>query len=70
MILNRTSMYTWLYDVYRTRANNGRSRLVDTPLSSQAKMHFWIAFYVTFWETKQDFLLWAMSIIGVGTVYF
>ena len=32
---------------YRTRANNGRSRLVAAPLSSQAKMHFLLAFYVT-----------------------
>ena len=34
-------------NVYRTRANNGRSQLVATPLSSQAKMHFLLAFYVT-----------------------
>ena len=33
--------------VYRTRANNGRSQLVAAPLSSQAKMHFLLAFYVT-----------------------
>ena len=32
---------------YRTRANNGRSQLVAAPLSSQAKMHFLLAFYVT-----------------------
>ena len=33
--------------IYRTRANNGRSQLVAAPLSSQAKMHFLLAFYVT-----------------------
>ena len=32
---------------YRTRANNGRSQLVAAPLSSQAKMNFLLAFYVT-----------------------
>ena len=32
---------------YRTRANNGRSQLMAAPLSSQAKMHFLLAFYVT-----------------------
>ena len=34
-------------NTYRTRANNGRSQLVAAPLSSQAKMHFLLAFYVT-----------------------
>ena len=38
--------------IYRTRANNGRSQLVATPLSSQAKMHFLLAFYVTIWGPK------------------
>ena len=33
--------------VYRIRANNGRSQLVAAPLSSQDKMHFLLAFYVT-----------------------
>ena len=37
---------------YRTRANNGRSQLVAAPLSSQAKMHFLLAFYVTIWGPK------------------
>ena len=37
---------------YRTRANNGRSQLVTAPLSSKAKMHFLLAFYVTIWGPK------------------
>ena len=40
-------MITSNYSAYRTRANNGRSQLVAAPLSSQAKMHFLLAFYVT-----------------------
>ena len=39
-------MYFHTY-TYRTRANNGRSQLVAAPLSSQAKIHFLLAFYVT-----------------------
>ena len=31
---------------YRTRANKGRSRLVATPLTFQAKTHFYVFFYV------------------------
>ena len=38
---------SYMYSKYRTRANNGRSQLVAAPLSSQAKMHFSLAFYVT-----------------------
>ena len=38
--------YTYKY-MYRTRANNERSQLMAAPLSSQAKMHFLLAFYVT-----------------------
>ena len=37
---------------YRTRTNNGRSQLVAAPLTSQAKMHFLLAFYVTILGTK------------------
>ena len=33
--------------IYRSRANNGRSQLMATPLSSQAKMLFLLAFYAT-----------------------
>ena len=45
-VLSATSVVVVDYE-YRTRANNGRSQLVAAPLSSQAKMHFLLAFYVT-----------------------
>ena len=38
--------------VYRSRATNGRSQLVATPLSLQAKTHFLCVFYVVIWTQK------------------
>ena len=55
--LMRVICKTTLPRIYRTRANNERSQLVAAPLSSQAKMHFLLAFYVTIWGPKTYFFI-------------